>query len=79
MDILDDPMAAEALQPLMAAMKDTLMPSEEGSEASKEAITDEMSMAMLKYMPLRGILSFGGGNIELSGLQGLLGMPAEEE
>ena len=79
MDIMDDPAAVEVLQPLMSAIKDTLMPSEEGSEAAKEAITDEMSMAMLKYMPLRGILSFGGGNLELPGLQGLLGMPAEEE
>ena len=78
LDIMEDPMAVEVLQPLMTAIKDTLMPSEEGSEAAKEAITDEMSMAMLKYMPLRGILSFGGGNLELSGLQGLLGMPEEE-
>jgi hypothetical protein len=30
-------------------------------------------------MPLRGILSFGGGNVELSGFQQLLGIPAEEE
>ena len=79
LDIMEDPMAVEVLQPLMTAIKDTLMPSEEGSEAAKEAITDEMSMAMLKYMPLRGILSFGGGNLELPGLQGLLGMPEEEE
>ena len=79
LDIMEDPTAAEALQPLMAAIKDTLMPPEEGSEAAKEAITDEMSMAMLKYMPLRGILSFGGGNLELPGLQGLLDMPEEEE
>ena len=80
MDIMDDPAAVEVLQSLMSAIKDTLMPSEEGSEAAKEAITDEMSMAMLKYMPLRGILSFGGGNLELvSGIQGLLGVGEEEE
>ena len=33
---------------------------EESTEAAKEAISDEMSLAMLNYMPLRGILSFGG-------------------
>ena len=80
MDILDDPEAAEALQPIMVAIKEALVPQADNStEAAKEAITDEMSMAMLKYMPLRGILSFGNGNIELSGIQGLLGMPTEEE
>ncbi len=78
MDILEDPEAAEALKPLMSAIKDTLTP-EDSSDAASEAITDEMNMAMLKYMPLRGIFSFGGGNVELSGIAGLLGMPEEEE
>jgi beta-glucosidase len=77
LDIMDDPQAAEAMKPLMQAIKDTLMP-EDGSEAASEAITEDMSMAMLKYMPLRGILSFGGGNMELSGFQKLLGIPEEE-
>ena len=78
MDILEDPVATEALQPLMDAIKDTLAPQNQGSEAASEAITDEMTMAMLKYMPLRGALSFGGGNIQISSIQGLLGMPTEE-
>ena len=78
MDILDDPEAAEALAPIMGAIKNTLAP-EDSSGAASEAITDDMSMAMLKYMPLRGILSFGGGNLELSGIQGLLGMGEDEE
>ena len=79
MDIMEDPVAVEALQPMMMAMKSALMPEEGATDAAKEAITDEMSMAMLKYMPLRGIVSFSGGAIELTGLQKLLGMPAEEE
>lgn len=33
----------------------------EGGEAAKEAISDEMNAAMLMYMPLRGPISFGGG------------------
>ena len=79
LDIMDDPQAAEAMQPLLSAIKQTLSPDGEGSEAANEAITDEMTMAMLKYMPLRGILSFGGGNIELTGFQKMLGIPTEEE
>ena len=79
MDILEDPEATEVLQPLVDAFKETLVPLCQGSEAAKEAVSDEMTMAMLKYMPLRGALSFGGGNIQISGIQGLLGMPAEED
>jgi len=78
LDIMEDPQAAEAMAPLMEAIKNTLSPDAEASDASKEAISDDMTMAMLKYMPLRGILSFGGGNVELSGIQGLLGMGEEE-
>lgn len=33
----------------------------EGGDAAKEAISDEMNAAMLQYMPLRGPVSFGGG------------------
>ncbi len=80
MDILDDPEASEALKPLIEAIGQTLHPQTDGEPtAASEAITDEMNMAMLKYMPLRGILSFGGGAIELTGIQGLLGMGEEEE
>ena len=35
--------------------------SEAVSEAAGEAISEEMSMAMINYMPIRGALSFGGG------------------
>ena len=78
LDLMEDPEAAEVLAPLMGAIKQTLSPDAEGSEAANEAITEEMNMAMLQFMPLRGILSFGGGNVELSGLQGLLGTSEEE-
>ena len=79
MDILDDPVAMEALAPVMGAMKDVFTPEKDEDSPASEAITEEMNMAMLKYMPLRGILSFGGGNIDLTGIQRALGMPAEEE
>ncbi len=80
MDILEDPEAAEAMKPLIEAIGQTLHPQTDGeATAASEAITDEMNLAMLKYMPIRGILSFGGGNLELPGLQSLLGMGEEEE
>ena len=62
MDILADPRAAAAMKPLLDGMRQSFAPSdgEEGSSAAQEAITDEMNLAMLRYMPLRGILSFGG-------------------
>ena len=62
MDIMADPRGREALEPLMAKIGAMLAPEEEGSSAS-EAITSDMSMAMMQYMPLRGIISFGGGGL----------------
>ena len=35
----------------------------EEKSAAKEAITDEMNAAMMRYMPLRGIVSFSGGAV----------------
>jgi len=79
MDILEDPEATEALKPLIEAIGSTLHPQHDGNEAAREAISDEMTMAMLKYMPLRGALSFGGGAIELTGIQALLGAGEESD
>jgi len=79
MDILEDEEAAEALKPLIEAIGNTLHPQHDGNEAAREAISDEMTIAMLKYMPLRGALSFGGGAIELTGFAGLLDMPEDAE
>jgi len=72
MDIVEDPRASAVLQPLMDAIKKNLHPQESRGEANKEAISDDMTMAMLQYMPLRGALSFGGGNIDISNVQALL-------
>ena len=78
MDILEDEEAVEVLKPVIEAIGATLHPQHDSNEAAREAISDEMTIAMMKYMPLRGALSFGGGAIELTGIQGLLGMPEEE-
>ncbi len=72
MDIMADPKAAAALKPLMDGIKANLHPQESRGEANKEAISEDMTMAMLRYMPLRGALSFGGGNIDISDVQNLL-------
>lgn len=46
--------------------------SEDKSAAAAEAITEEMNLAMMEYMPLRGALSFGGGAITREQIEGLL-------
>ena len=49
------------LKPALEAMVRSMGPmSNDGGDAAVEAISAEMTMAMLRYMPLRGIVSFGG-------------------
>lgn len=62
MDLLADPKATTVLKPLLDSMRSAFEPEqqEETTDAAREAISEEMSLAMLNYMPLRGILSFGG-------------------
>ena len=72
MDIMADPRAAEALKPLLDGICSALMPAPDASEAATEAISGDMAMAMMKYMPLRGAVSFGGGAIDVSWVQSLL-------
>ena len=66
MDIMADPKAAPLMREFMRKTRETFGHSEkEGeSDAAKEAITDEMNMAMMNYMPLRGAFSFGGTSPE---------------
>lgn len=60
MDLMADPHATALLMPLLNKIAQTLAPGE-GSETEKNAITPDMMQAMLQYMPLRALLSFGGG------------------
>ncbi len=63
MDILADPKAKAIITPFISKTMGVLAPEEDEnqpSDAAKEAITEDMSLAMLNYMPLRGALSFGG-------------------
>ena len=43
-------------------LESCLKNDENVTEAAKEAVSDDMGAAMLNYMPLRGILSFGGSD-----------------
>lgn len=62
MDILADPKAAQVIKPMLDEMKKAFSSGDDGStDAAKEAVSEEMNMAMIKYMPLRGAMSFGGG------------------
>lgn len=73
MDILADPRAAAAVQPLVNAVMGSLNPGDgQGSEAAREAISEDMNLAMIQYMPLRGVLSFGGGVIDPAAIQAML-------
>ncbi len=65
MDAMADPKASAILGPFMEKAMAAFGPSPEEavSEAAGEAISAEMSMAMIQYMPLRTALSFGEGNV----------------
>lgn len=69
-DIMKDEKAMEILQPLMKLDIFAVDKEEEG-EAAAAAISKEMREAMIKYMPIRGIVSFGG-DCTLEELQSLL-------
>lgn len=73
MDVMKDPRAVSVLKPMLDGIMKALTPNADDQSAqAQEAITAEMSMAMLNYMPLRGALSFGGGVISPETVQGLL-------
>ena len=60
-DLMADEKARKILEPYMAIIGKALGgdPEDENS-AAKEAISKDMEMAMLRYMPLRGVRSFCG-------------------
>ncbi len=62
MDIMKDPRAMEILGPVLRRHEeDNTISGREGSEAAQSAVSEDMAEAMMRYMPLRGIFSFGGG------------------
>ena len=70
MDILADPKAKEAAAPLLQGAM--AMFGGGGSDAASEAISDEMGMAMMQYMPLRSMMSFSDGAVSEEMMQEML-------
>lgn len=61
-DVMDDPRAWEIVKTLASKGLFAAESEEgEGGSAAAEAISDEMTRAMIQYMPLRGPVSFQGG------------------
>ncbi len=59
-DVMENPKAAQIVKGLMS--QNMLGGSDEGGSVTSEAISGEMIEAMMRYMPLRGVLSFAGGS-----------------
>ena len=62
----------KAMQIIAPMMQLNIGGQQNESDAAAEAISREMMEAMMKYMPIRGILSFAGGKVTLEQLTGLL-------
>lgn len=71
MDLMDDPKAMMVLGPMLQQMKQSFLGGE-GSDTATEAISSDMAMAMLKYMPLRGLVGLGGGLISYDDLAAMV-------
>ena len=72
MDIMADSEAMEKVRPLLERLWKTFEPDGGESDAANETITEDMNMAMMKYMPLRGVVSLGGGAVEPEMIDALL-------
>jgi len=72
MDIMADPRAKSSLKPFMDGIIRTLAPDRSASDTAKDAITPDMMEAMLQYMPLRAVLSFGGAQVSQEQFDALL-------
>ncbi|MBR5110384.1 MAG: glycoside hydrolase family 3 C-terminal domain-containing protein [Clostridia bacterium] len=59
LDVMNDPRAKAVIDPFISKLMAVFAPPAEESDAAKEAISEDMGLAMLNYMPLRGMLSFG--------------------
>lgn len=62
---MENPEAEDMIQELTKIFAEVLGGSER--EAASPAVTEEMTNAMIKYMPLRGIISFGNERLQEKG------------
>ena len=72
MDILADPDAMQVIKPVMDGMSQQFGGHGGDSDAAQEAITDEMGAAIVRYMPLRSVVSFSGGAVSEEMLNGMI-------
>ena len=72
LDIMKHPQGAAAMKPVIDAMSAIFRPNADENTPAGEAISNEMTMAMMNYMPLRGLLSFGGDQLPPDFLEQLL-------
>lgn len=70
-DVMKNPKAYALVKEIFEKTMLTGGSEEERSEAEKEAISDDMNMAMLCYTPLRGPVSFGS-NVSMADIQKLV-------
>jgi beta-glucosidase len=70
-DIMEDPFAKQYIGELM---KGSFFASEDLEQAAEEegAISKEMMLAMMKYMPIRGTISFGNGTVSREDLLNII-------
>ena len=71
LDLMRDPRAAELLKQFRASMRPPVT-EDNPSDAAKEAISEEMSLAMMRYSPLRSAISFGGDQRVADAIQALI-------
>ena len=58
-DLMKQPKLRPVLEKELITQMQVLMPSDDQGSAASEAISEEMTNAMLKYMPIRALRSFG--------------------
>ncbi|HWS29222.1 MAG TPA: glycoside hydrolase family 3 C-terminal domain-containing protein [Clostridia bacterium] len=61
MDLLRDPCVKTEVKPMLDAISVMFGPDKEESDVARAAVSADMAEAMLRYMPLRAVFSFGGG------------------
>ena len=74
LDIMKYPKAAAVIQAMMKQAMGAITGDDkpEQSDAASEAVSEEMGAAMMNYMPLRGMISFSGGQMTHEILAGVL-------
>jgi beta-glucosidase len=73
-DVMEDPAAMKECQPLwdaVASLFEAESPSDGGDPAQK-AIIEQMTVNMIKVMPLRAAINFGDGSVDYEQLNAIL-------